>query len=89
VSKKLNTVLFVVAATLFNIVLTAGCFLAMFLAYANFIAPHLPQEVAAWAFLVIFIISVAASFFAYRALLQRFLKRGQAKKAPAGGHPIK
>jgi hypothetical protein len=74
-SKKSNSLLFVLAATVVNIVITLACMLLLLVLYARFIAPHLPQESAAWGIPVIFIGAVVISFLIYRAGIKFFSKK--------------
>jgi surface polysaccharide O-acyltransferase-like enzyme len=87
-SKKTNTLLFILGATVFNIFVTAGCFAGLLLIYARFIAPRLPPEGQVWVFPVIFIAAVILSFVIYRKALKRFMKKIQVDQyfeAPFGG----
>jgi membrane protein implicated in regulation of membrane protease activity len=74
-SKKSNTLLFIIGATVFNILITVACFMALFVAFAWLIAPRLPQDVVAWSFPVLFIGAIALSFVIYRLILKRLFKR--------------
>jgi hypothetical protein len=74
-NKKVNTLLFILGATLFNIIVTVLCFLALLLLYARFIMTVLPENGRAWGFPLIFIIAIALSFFVYRCVLKLLLKK--------------
>ena len=74
-NKKTNTLLFILGATAFNIVVTAACFLIALAIYGKFLYSMLPERSAAWALPVIFVISIAASFFIYRALIKLLMKK--------------
>jgi hypothetical protein len=74
-SKKTNTLWFILGATLFNILLTLFCFIALLLLYARLLAPLLPEERAAWGFPVIFIGAIALSFMIYRIVLKQAIKK--------------
>jgi hypothetical protein len=74
-NKKTNTFLFILAATVFNIVVTVGCFLVLLLLFVNFFASALPETAAAWALPVIFLGSIALSFVFYRIALKALMKR--------------
>ena len=65
-SKKTNTLLFLLAGTVFNVLITILFFLVLMAIYIRFIYPMLPEDSAAWALPVIFVLSIAASFFVYR-----------------------
>jgi hypothetical protein len=75
VNKKANTLLFMLGATLFNIIITIVSFVALFLVYIRFLAPVLPEESAQWAFLVVFVGAIAIGFVVYRGLLKIITKR--------------
>jgi hypothetical protein len=79
-SKKTNTLLFILGATVFNILVTVICFTALLLVYAKFLAPRLPEEGQAWGFPVIFIAAIAASVVVYRAALKQLTKRVNLEK---------
>jgi hypothetical protein len=73
--KKTNTLLFILAATLFNIVVTVVSFLVLLLLFVKFFAPVLPETASAWALPVIFIGSIVLSFVLYRLVLKLLMKR--------------
>jgi hypothetical protein len=74
-SKKTNTLWFILGATVFNILITIICFLLLFVIYARFLLPYLPESTVAWGFPVIFIGAIALSFIIYRVILKQILKR--------------
>jgi hypothetical protein len=73
--KKTNTLLFILAATIFNIVVTIAGFFLLLLAFVKFFAPLLPETASAWALPVIFIGAIVLSFVSYRLALKLLLKR--------------
>ncbi|MDR1446321.1 MAG: leader peptide processing enzyme [Treponema sp.] len=79
-NKKANTLLFILGATVVNIVVTIISFILLFVLYAKYLVPHLPESAAAWGFPVIFIISIALSFLLYRAILKMLLKKVDPEK---------
>jgi hypothetical protein len=79
-SKKSNTLLFIVGATVFNILVTVICFFALFILFAWLLAPRLPPAVATWGFLIIFIGAIVLSFIVYRIVLKLLFKRIDADK---------
>ena len=79
-NKKAGSFLFILGATLFNILVTVLIFVLLLLVYARFIVSRLPQDGAAWGFPVMFIIAVAASFFIYRRVLKLLLKKAPMEK---------
>jgi len=74
-NKKLNTVLFIVGATLFNIIVTVLFFVALLSAYARFLLRHVSEGAQAWSFPLIFIAAVIISFVLYRLVLKLLLKK--------------
>jgi hypothetical protein len=74
-NKKTNTLLFILGATVFNVLTTVVCFLGLFLFYARFLVPLLPEEGQAWGFPVVFIAAIALSFVIYRLVLKQLMKR--------------
>ena len=74
-SKKTNTLLFILGATVFNILVTVVSFILLLVLFAKFLMPLLPETGAAWAFPVIFIASIALSFLVYRLVLKFLLKK--------------
>jgi hypothetical protein len=76
VNRKFNTLLFILAATLFNIMATLVFFTLLFLAFAFLVAPRLGEAVRLWwALPVIFLASITFSFFLYHAVVKRFAQR--------------
>jgi hypothetical protein len=73
--KKTNTFLFILGATLFNIIVTVVCFMVLLLVFVKFFASVLPETAAAWALPVIFIGSIVLSFVLYRLALKLLMKR--------------
>jgi hypothetical protein len=79
-SKKTNTLLFILGATVFNILITVICFLLLLMIYARLILPIIPENTAAWGFPVIFIGAIALSFVIYRLILKRLMKKIEMEK---------
>jgi hypothetical protein len=78
-SKKTNTLFFILGATVFNILLTVVAFMALLLIFAFIIIPALPQATAdkaiSWVIPVILIGAIAISFAVYRIVLKIFTKK--------------
>jgi len=66
VNKRVNTILFILGATLFNIIVTVTAFLALLTAYARLLMRRLPDSVDAWFVPLLFIAAIAVSFVVYR-----------------------
>jgi hypothetical protein len=79
-NKKVNTLLFVLGATLFNIIVTVLCFVGLLLLYAKFVMTFLPEENRSWGFPVIFIGAIVLSFFIYRFILKLLMKKIEMEK---------
>ena len=75
-SKKTNTILFVLGATVFNIVITISSFVGLLVFYLRLIVPHIPADARvreqAWPYVLIFMAAIAISFMVYRFAI-RFL----------------
>ena len=74
-NKKLNTILFIAGATLFNIIITVLSFFLLLILYAQTIMNHLPEEAQVWSFPLIFIAAMVISFFVYRFALKLLMKK--------------
>jgi drug/metabolite transporter (DMT)-like permease len=78
-NKKMNTVLFILGATLFNVLTAVISFVVLTLLYARF-AMDLPETSRSWGVMFILLASVVISFFVYRFLLKYLLKKIDADK---------
>jgi len=74
-NKKVNTILFILGATLFNVIVAIVTFIILLVIYAKFLFPIIPQSGYSWVFTLIFLASIAASIFVYRAVLKYFQKK--------------
>jgi len=79
-SKKTNTLLFILGGTVFNVLITILCFIILLAIYSRFLYPALPEESAAWALPVLFVASIAASFFIYRQAIKVISKKVDMEK---------
>ncbi|MEW6565663.1 MAG: leader peptide processing enzyme [Spirochaetota bacterium] len=79
-NKKANTIVFMLVATLFNVIITVACFVLLLLLYGRLLAPLLPQETAAIGLPIVFIAAIVLSFVIYRYALKLFTKRFEAEK---------
>ncbi|MDR2178554.1 MAG: leader peptide processing enzyme [Treponema sp.] len=78
-SKRTNTLLFILGATLFNILLYAVCFLLLLLIYSRIIE-LLPESARAWGLMVILILPIVISFVLYRLILKVVVKKVDIEK---------
>ena len=74
-NKKANTILFILGATLFNVIITVIFFIVLLLLYARVLMTFIPEDSRAWGFPVIFIAAIALSFIVYRMVFKIFLKK--------------
>jgi hypothetical protein len=79
-NKKTNTLLFILAAMLINIVITLIYFLILYFLYSVLIAPRLPANSVVLSLALIFLIALAMSFITYQKLLKLFLKKVDVRK---------
>jgi len=79
-SKKTNTLLFLIGGTIFNILITIICFLLFLLIYSRFFYGHVSESTASWLLPVFFIGAIAASFFAYRLAIKMLMKKVDMEK---------
>ncbi len=72
--------MFLLVATLFNVVITVACFVLLLVLYGRLLAPILPQETAAIGLPIVFIAAIVLSFVIYRYALKAFTRRFEAEK---------
>jgi hypothetical protein len=74
-SRKTNTLLFMLIATAANILLTIVSFLLLYLPYALLLAPRLPPSSVLWILALLFLAALVISFLVYQALLKLFVRK--------------
>ena len=79
-SKKTNTLLFILGGTVFNILITVLCFVFFLVIYSKFLYPHIPESSAAWALPIIFVASIVTSFLVYRLAVRVMMKKVDMEK---------
>jgi len=79
-SKKTNTLLFLLGATFFNVMVSIAGFILYTVLYARFIMSYVPESGQAWSFLFIFIAAIATSFIVYRYVLKYFMSKVDVEK---------
>ncbi len=79
-SKKTNSMLFILGATVINIVITLVCMFILLIVYVRVIVPFLPEESAAGGIPIIFILAIVISFLIYRAGVKLFMKKVDVEK---------
>jgi len=79
-NKKLNTIFFILGATLFNVLVAVISFVLLAFVYGKFIAKLIPEQSRSWGFTLIFLLAIVASFFVYRFLLKYLLTKVDVEK---------
>ncbi|MDR1030373.1 MAG: leader peptide processing enzyme [Treponema sp.] len=79
-SKKTNTLLFILGATVLNVLVMLLCFVVLIVMYSRLLLPLLPETAQVWGLPLIFVGSIALSFWLYRIILKRLLKRVNMEK---------
>jgi len=73
-NKKVNTILFILGATVFNILVTVLAFFLLLIPYVNFMS-LMPEGGKIWSFPIIIIAAMVIAFIAYRYALRFLLKK--------------
>jgi phosphoglycerol transferase MdoB-like AlkP superfamily enzyme len=73
-NKKVNTLLFILCATLFNIIIALVSFIVFVIIYLKF-QMQMPESSRSWAFAVIFLASIGVSFLVYRIVLKHLIEK--------------
>jgi membrane protein YdbS with pleckstrin-like domain len=79
-NKKVNTLLFILGATAFNILTAILSFVILLILYIRFLADYIPESERAWGFTFIFIAAMVISFVVYRAIFKYLLKKVDVEK---------
>jgi hypothetical protein len=79
-NKKVNTLLFILGATLFNVIVAIVSFVVLLLLYINFLVPLLPEGNHSWGFTLIFLACIAISFLVYRGVMRILLDKIEIEK---------
>ena len=74
-AKKSKLVLFIIAATAFNILTTVICFTFLMLLYSILAVSHIPEKIRFIGFPLLFLASIILSFLIYRVVLKLYLKK--------------
>jgi Fe2+ transport system protein B len=78
-SKKTNTLLFILGGTVFNILVTIISFVVFLAIFSRFYAA-LPESAAGWAIPAIFVLSIVVSFVVYRVAIKIITKKVDMEK---------
>ena len=79
-SKKTNTLLFILGGTVFNILITVIFFILFLVIYVKFFYSVLPESAAAWVMPVIFVAAIVVSFVVYRLGIKIIMKKVDMEK---------
>ncbi len=79
-NRKLNTILFLIGATLVNILVMVLLFLIFFVLFARFVAPSVAPEAGQYILLGLFVLSVIGTYFIYHRIIAALQKRVQLEK---------
>ena len=74
-NKKLNTLLFILGATLFNILVVVVTWLLLTVIFVRFFLALMPDTAVNWAFSLIFIVAIVVSFIVYRLVLNKLTSK--------------
>jgi uncharacterized SAM-binding protein YcdF (DUF218 family) len=69
-NKRLNTVLFIIGATIANIIVMMVIFLVLFVVFGRFLAPHIPANIGVYILMVLFVLSIVATYFIYHRVVR-------------------
>jgi len=79
-NKKVNTLLFILCATLFNIFIALVSFIIFTLLYIRFLMMRMPEASRSWAFTSIFLVAIGISFLVYRVVLKHLINKIEIEK---------
>ena len=79
-SKKTNTLLFILGGTIFNILITVLSFLLLLIIYGKFLYQYLPGSSNAWVLPVIFVASIVIYFLVYRFTIKMIMRKVDMEK---------
>ncbi|MDR1215838.1 MAG: hypothetical protein LBK25_04055 [Treponema sp.] len=74
-NKKINTLLFILGATVANILIFVIVFFVLLFLYLKLVASHVQPEVSQWATALIFVITIALSFIIYNRFIKVFTNK--------------
>jgi len=81
-NKKTNTILFILGATVFNVLVCLAGFIGLFLLYVSLIVPMFGLGEESWSVAIIFIFAggIALSILIYRIVLKAVMKKVDVEK---------
>jgi len=79
-SKRTNTLIFILLATLFNVLITVFSFIILLVIYSKFLFSLIPESMSPWIMPILFIASIVSSFLVYRLAMKIFMKKINVEK---------
>ena len=79
-NKKINTLLFIICATLFNIIVALVSFIVFTILYIKFLMMQMPETSRSWAFTIIFLAAIGVSFLVYRIVIKHLIGKIEIEK---------
>ena len=79
-NKKINTLLFILGATLFNVLVTLLILAAFLLFYFRIVMVQMPELSPPFVLLFFFIAALAVSFLVYRFVIKQIIKKVDLEK---------
>jgi putative effector of murein hydrolase len=70
VNKKTNTILFMLGATVVNVILMVIVFVILFWVYGRFIAPSVSPQATSYIMIALFVGSIALTYFIYHRIVK-------------------
>jgi len=74
-NKKVNTLLFILCATVFNVFVALLSFVTFTILYSKFLMDRMPESSGPWSFALIFLAAIVISFLVYRLVLKYLQKK--------------
>lgn len=69
-NKKANTILFMLGATVVNVIMMVAIFVLLFILYGRFVAPAVSPEVTQILLVVMFVGAIALTYFLYHRIIK-------------------
>ena len=79
-NKKTNTLLFVLGATVANVIVTLLCFMVLVLVFTRYFMHLFSENTISWVMPIFFVLSIVASFLIYRAAVKLLMKKVDMEK---------
>ncbi len=73
--KKLNTLLFMVGATVANIIIMMILLLVPFIVFTRFWASYVPDMLRTPIYVLIIVLSIVGTYFIYNAVINKIMKK--------------